>query len=54
MGLILIMLALLVGCYALCAALVLFAEQVIRPRVPEEANPADLALADTMQETSSR
>jgi len=54
MGLIFIMLALLVGCYALCAALVLFAEHVISPRGPEVMNPADLPLADSLQESSPR
>jgi hypothetical protein len=43
------MLALLFGCYALCAALVPFAEYVIRPRSPEPAEPADLARTDTLQ-----
>jgi hypothetical protein len=33
-----LMLALLVGCYAVCAALVLFAENVIRPRSADSAD----------------
>jgi len=54
MGFIFFMLALLVGCYVLCAALVLFAEQIIRPRGVETADRADLAQPDTVQEISSR
>ncbi|HKM72571.1 MAG TPA: hypothetical protein VJX94_21345 [Stellaceae bacterium] len=50
MGLTFLMLALLLGCYALCAALVLFAEYVIRPRRPEPADAADLPQADTLQQ----
>jgi hypothetical protein len=50
MGLTFLMLALLFGCYALCAALVLFAEHVIRPRSPEPADAADLSESDTLQQ----
>jgi hypothetical protein len=39
MGPTFVMLGLLTACYALCAALVLFAEHVIRPRSPEGATP---------------
>ena len=51
MGLTLVMLALLLGCYALCAALILFAEHVIRPRSPEPADAADLPHTDTSKQT---
>jgi hypothetical protein len=44
------MLVLLVGCYALCAALVRFAEQVIRPC--GLADHADLPHPDTVEEIS--
>ena len=54
MGLTILMLGLLLGCYALCAALVLFAVQVIRPRGVQTADHADLPHADTVQEISSR
>jgi len=50
MGLTLIMLALLFGCYAMCAVLVLFAEHVIRPRKPAPVDAADLAHADTLRQ----
>jgi hypothetical protein len=50
MGLTFLMLTLLLGCYALCAALVLFAEYVIRLRGPEPADAADLPQADTLQQ----
>ena len=50
MGLTFLMLALLFGCYALCAALILFAEHVIRPRSPQPADAADLAQSDTLQQ----
>jgi hypothetical protein len=48
MGLTFLMLALLLGCYALCAALIFFAEHVIRPRSPEPANADDLPRSDTL------
>ncbi len=48
MGLTVLMLALLVGCYVLCAALVLFAEYVIRPRSPEPADATDLPQSNTL------
>ena len=48
MGLTFAMLGLLVACYALCAALVLFAEQVIRPRGPKGADTAELPRSDTL------
>jgi hypothetical protein len=51
MGLTFLVLALLLGCYALCTALILFAEHVIRPRSPEPAEAADLPQADTFQQT---
>jgi len=51
MGLTCAMLALLLGCYALCAVLVLFAEHVIRPRGLEPAAAAALPHADTLQQT---
>ena len=47
MSLTFVMLALLVGCYAVCAALVLFAENVIRPL---SADAADLPQSNTSQE----
>jgi len=54
MGFTFLMLALLLGCYALCAALVFFAEQVIRPRGVKTADDADLPHPDTVQEISPR
>jgi hypothetical protein len=54
MGLTLVMLALLLGCYALCAALVLFAEHLIRPRSPQPAEAADLPQSDTLPQISMR
>jgi hypothetical protein len=54
MGLTFFMLAMLVSCYVLCAALVLFAEQVIRPRGVETADHANLPHPDTVQEISPR
>ena len=50
MGLTLVMLALLLGCYALCAALILFAEHVIRLRSPEPTGAADLSQSDTLRQ----
>jgi len=52
MGLTLLMLALLLGFYALCAALVLFAEHLIRPRSAEPAEAADLTQSDTLPQIS--
>jgi hypothetical protein len=49
MSLTFLMLALLVGCYAVCAALVLFAENVSRPRSTEPAEAVDLAQSNTSQ-----
>jgi len=54
MGLTLLMLALLLGCYALCAALVLFAEHLIRPRSPELVEAADLPESDTVPQIGTR
>jgi hypothetical protein len=51
MDLIFIMLALLFGCYSLCAMLVLFAERVIRPRSPEPVNDGHLPGTDVAQQT---
>jgi hypothetical protein len=51
MGLIFIILALLVGCYSLCAMLVLFAERVIRPRSPEPVSDGHLSGTDVLQQT---
>jgi hypothetical protein len=47
MSLTFLMLALLVGCYAVCAVLVLFAENVIRPR---STYAADLPQSNASQE----
>jgi hypothetical protein len=49
-----VMLALLVGCYAACAALVLFAENVIRPRSTEPAEAADLSQSSTLQQVDTQ
>jgi hypothetical protein len=54
MGLTVLMLILIVGCYALCGALVAFAGHVIRPRSPEPADVADLPQADTLQQADMR
>ena len=51
MGLTLVMLALLLVCYALCALLVSFAENVIRPRCSALVDAADLPHTDTSQQT---
>jgi len=51
MDLTLVMLALLLGCYALCAALVLFAEHVIRRRGPEPVDATDLPRTDALQQS---
>jgi hypothetical protein len=48
MSLTFVMLALLIGCYAVCAALVLFAENVIRPR---SVDGADLPQSSISPET---
>jgi hypothetical protein len=48
------MLALLLGLYVLCAALVLFAEHVIRPRSPEPADAADLSQPDALPTIGAR
>ena len=48
MGLTLLMLALLLGCYALCAALVFLAEHLIRPYRPDVAEAADLRQSETL------
>jgi hypothetical protein len=53
MGLVLVMLMLLCGCYALCTALVLFAEDVISPRSLDPVNGADLPPAGSCQEPGS-
>jgi hypothetical protein len=47
------MLALLVTCYAVCGAVVLFAEHVIRPRSAENADAADLRGSNAQQQTRS-
>jgi hypothetical protein len=47
MGPTFVLLGLLTACYALCAALVLFAEHVIRPRSPEGPDTAELPQSDT-------
>jgi hypothetical protein len=47
------MAALLVGCYALCAALVLFAEQVICPRSAEPVD-ADLTRTDPLEQSGKQ
>ena len=47
-GLTLVMLALLLGCYALCAALVFLAEHLIRPYRPDVAEAADLRQSETL------
>jgi hypothetical protein len=51
MGLTFVMLALLLGCYAFCAVLILFAENVIRPRNTEPVDAADLPRTDTLRQT---
>jgi hypothetical protein len=50
MDLILVMLALLFGCYSLCAMLVLFAEGVVRPRSPEPVSDGHLPGTDVVQQ----
>jgi hypothetical protein len=47
MSLTFVMLALLIGCYAVCAALVLFAENVIRPL---STDAADLSQSNTSRD----
>ena len=54
MSLTFVMLALLVGCYAVCAALVLFAENVIRPRSMGPAEAVDLAQSNTSQQAGTQ
>ena len=54
MGLTFVMLALLVGCYVLCGALVLFAEGVIRPRILEPAETGDLTQSDSLPDKGSQ
>jgi cell division protein FtsL len=51
MGLTFVMLALLLGCYSLCAMLVLFAAHVIRPLRAEPVDAADLPRDDALQQT---
>jgi hypothetical protein len=54
MSLTFLMLALLVTCYAVGGALVLFAENVIRPRSAEPAEPADLPQSNTLERVDTQ
>jgi hypothetical protein len=54
MSLTFLMLALLVSCYAVCAALVLFAENVIRRRSTEPADATELPQSNTLQQVDTQ